>query len=157
MLTCDRSWVNPRYFYFHCQVRFPLSGRLSPVIHSSSFVSSYHTLSSLSVPHFPLPTLSSSLSPLSLPSFPPSYLSLPHTGSLRVVPAIWCTGPLWLLLSLWPLLLLHQKLHGRVVLYEWRTGTYVIPWVHGVAWMTHRYVRNSMGCGVAWMTLRYKL
>ena len=118
------EYVNMRPFLSEPQVFLPpLSACLSSVIilttpplRTLPHIILFHPSLSLSLT-FPLPTLSSlSLLFLSPPSPPP--LSLPHKGSVRVVPAIWCTGPLWLLLSLWSLLLLHQKLHGRVVLHE---------------------------------------
>ena len=39
-------------------------------------------------------------------------------GSCGVVPIIWCSCSLWLFVSLWSLLLLHQELKQRLVLYE---------------------------------------
>lgn len=119
------EYVNMRPFLSEPQVFLPpLSACLSSVIILTTpplctlpHIILFHPSLSPSLT-FPLPTLSSlSLLFLSPPSLPPP-LSLPHKGSVRVVPAIWCTGPLWLLLSLWSLLLLHQKLHGRVVLHE---------------------------------------
>ena len=120
------EYVNMRPFLSEPQVFLPpLSACLSSVIilttpplRTLPHIILFHPSLSLSLT-FPLPTLSSSLSSFSPLLLPPSLsLSLPHKGSVRVVPAIWCTGPLWLLLSLWSLLLLHQKLHGRVVLHE---------------------------------------
>ena len=120
------EYVNMRPFLSEPQVFLPpLSACLSSVIilttpplRTLPRIILFHPSLSPSLT-FPLPTLSSlSLLFLSPPSPPSPPLSLPHKGSVRVVPAIWCTGPLWLLLSLWSLLLLHQKLHGRVVLHE---------------------------------------